>query len=146
LKKETTMRNLILLTLGIALVALVGSPQGLKAQSNDAISLTNQAILELTDFPATGLRYTVDPLKPGGADVRQMKKATALLQDALSKARSGGAGPAAIMKLEEAIAYGEGLMHKEQRLYAQGALYHLCKGQTGDPCDKAPKFGAYVAP
>jgi hypothetical protein len=139
------MRNLILLTLGIALVALVSSPRGLEAQSNDAISLTNQAILELTDFPGIGLRYTVDPLKPGGADVRQMKKATALLQDALSKARSGG-NPTAIRKLEEAISYGEGLMHKEARLNAQGALYHLCKGQTGDPCDKAPKFGAYVAP
>jgi hypothetical protein len=139
---------MLLLMLGVGLVALIGLPQVAQAQVSDAISLTNQAIVELTDFPGVGQRYTVDPLKVGGADVRQMKKATALLQDALSKARSGNANSAAIMKLEEAIKYGEGTMHKEQRLYAQGALYHLCKsaGSSSDPCDKVPKFGAYVAP
>jgi hypothetical protein len=137
------MRNLMLLTLGIALVALVEAPQTLRAQSSDAISLTNQAILELTDFPGVGLRYTVDPLKPGGADIRQSKKAAALLQDAKSKAGGGGM---AVMKLEEAISYAEKGMHKEARLMAQGALYHLCKGQSGDPCEKTPKVGAYVAP
>jgi hypothetical protein len=140
------MRTVLMLMLGVGLVALIGVPQVAQAQVSDAISLTNQAIVELTDFPALGQRYTVDPLKIAGADVRQMKKATALLQDALSKARSGNASSAAIMKLEEAISYGQGTMHKEQRLYAQGALYHLCKGSSGDPCEKVPKFGAYVAP
>jgi hypothetical protein len=140
------MKKLMLLTLGVAAVLFVNSPPMAQAQVSDAISLTNQAIVELTDFPAVGQRYTVDPLKISGTDVRQMKKATALLQDALSKARSGNANSAAIMKLEEAISYGQGTMHKEQRLYAQGALYHLCHGSSSDPCDKVPKYGAYVAP
>lgn len=139
------MKKLMLLAVAVALVLLSWVP-GAQAQVSDAISLTNQAIMELTDFPAVGMRYSVDVSKIGGADVRQIKKATELLQDALGKARSGNASPQAIMKLEEAVAYGSSTMHKETRLYAQGALFHLCAGQTGDPCDKAPKFGSYVAP
>ena len=138
------MKTLMLLTLAIALVALTGSPQIVQAQSSDAISLTNQAIVEMTDFPGLGLRYTVDPLKVGGADLRQSKKAAALLQDALGKARGGSR--MAVLKLEEAASYAEKGMHKEARLMAQGAMYYLCAGQSGDPCDKVPRYGAYVAP
>jgi len=140
------MKKLMLVTLSVAALVLLSLPPMAQAQVSDAISLTNQAIMELTDFPAVGMRYSVDVTKLGGADVRQMKKATELLQDALGKARSGNASPQAIMKLEEAVAYGMGTMHKETRLYAQGALWYLCAGQTGDPCDKAPKYGSYVAP
>ena len=140
------MTKLSLLMLSVAALVLLSLPPMAQAQVSDAISLTNQAIMELTDFPAVGMRYSVDMSKIGGADVRQIKKATELLQDALGKARSGNASPQAIMKLEEAVAYGSSTMHKETRLYAQGALWYLCAGQTGDPCDKAPKFGSYVAP
>ena len=140
------MRKTFLLILAVAFLTLLSLPPVAQAQVSDAISQTNQAIIELTDFPAVGMRYSVDMTKLGGADVRQIKKATELLQDALSKARSGNADPKAIMKLEEAVAYGQATMHKETRLLAQGALYYLCAGQTGDPCDKAPKYGSYVAP
>jgi hypothetical protein len=139
------MKTMMMMT-AAAVVALAGLPAVSQAQVADAISLTNDAINELTDFPANGKRYAVDLNKLGGADVRQMKKATGLLQDALGKARSGNASKAAIMKLEEAVAYGSGTMHKEARLYAQGALYHLCQGASGPGCDTVPKFGSYVAP
>jgi hypothetical protein len=140
------MKNIMIVMLSVIALVLLSLPPGVQAQVSDAISQTNQAIIELTDFPANGMRYSVDMTKLGGADVRQIKKATELLQDALSKARSGNADPKAIMKLEEAVAYGRATMHKETRLLAQGALYYLCAGQSGDPCDKAPKYGSYVAP
>ncbi len=140
------MNKLMLVTLSLVALVLLSWVPGAQAQVSDAISATNQAIIELTDFPGVGHRYEVDLNKLGGADVRQIKKATELLQDALSKARSGNASAMAIMKLEEAVAYGSATMHKETRLYAQGALYYLCAGETGAPCDKAPKFGSYVAP
>jgi hypothetical protein len=119
-----------------------------KERAADPISLTNQAIVELTDAPALGGRTTVDLNKRWGSDVGQIKKATALLQEALSNARSANASPAAIRKLEEAIDYGRSTMHKETRLNASGALFHLCKGSGGggDVCGKVPKYGAYVAP
>lgn len=137
-------RLMLLATAGV--VISVSLPQMAQAQISDAISLTNQAIVELTDPPALGGRTTVDLTKRWGADVGQIKKATALLQDALAKARAGNASRDAIRKLEEAVEYGQSTQHKEARLMAQGALYHLCKGQTGDPCEKVPKVGAYVAP
>lgn len=143
------MKKLTILMLGLGAVALTGLATPAQAQVADAISLTSDAIRELTDFPAVGQRYTVDLNKLGVADVRQIKKATGLLQDALGKAKSGNASKAAIMKLEEAVSYGSATHHKETRLLAQGALYHLCQQNNGDPkdtCDKAPKFGSYVAP
>jgi hypothetical protein len=140
------MKKIMLLTLGAAALSLVSFAPVAQAQVADAISLTNQAIGELTDFPGTGKRYTVDLSKIGGADVRQIQKATGLLQDALGKARSGNANASAIRKLEEALAYGKATMHKETRLNAQGALYHLCQGASGPGCDTVPKFGSYVAP
>lgn len=139
------MKKLMILT-AAAVVALAGLPAVSQAQVADAISLTNQAIVELTDHPGKGKRHTVDLNKIAGADVRQIQKATGLLQDALGKARSGNASKAAIMKLEEAVAYGSATMHKETRLLAQGALYHLCQGASGPGCDTVPKFGSYVAP
>ncbi len=139
------MKTLMILT-AAAVIALVGTPTISQAQVADAISLTNDAINELTDFPANGKRYTVDLNKLGGADVRQMKKAAGLLQDALGKARSGNASARAIHLLEMATAFANGSMHKEARLKAQGALYHLCQGTTGPGCDTVPKFGSYVAP
>ncbi len=139
------MKTLMILT-AAAVVALLGTPVVSQAQVADAISLTNDAINELTDFPANGKRYTVDLNKLGGADVRQIKKATGLLQDAIGKARSGNASARAIHLLEMAAAFGNGSMHKEARLKAQGALYHLCQGASGPGCDTVPKFGSYVAP
>ena len=118
----------------------------LVAQAEDALSLTVQAIQELTDPPGLGGRTTVDLNKRWGSDVGQMKKAAALLHDALDKARSGGASRGAVHQLEMATAYANASLHKEARLSAQGALYHLCQGGGGEGCDKAPKFGAYVAP
>jgi hypothetical protein len=84
-----------------------------------------------------------------GADVGQIKKATGVFQDALDKAKKAGADRDAIRKLEEAIDYGKGTMHKEARLNAEGALFYLCKGNNNDPkeiCDKVPKYGSYTAP
>jgi hypothetical protein len=129
-----------------AVMTLAGLPAVSQAQVADAISLTNDAINELTDFPANGKRYTVDLNKLPGGDVRQSKKAAGLLQDALGKARSGNASARAIHLLEMAQAFAAGTMHKESRLKAQGALYHLCQGASGPGCDTVPKFGSYVAP
>jgi hypothetical protein len=136
--------RLMLLTVAAAWVFL--SAPLAQADLDDAISLTNQAIIELTDAPGLGGRTTVDVTKRWGSDVGQINKAVGLLQDALGNARSGNASRPAIRKLEEAIAYGRGTMHKEARLNAQGALFHLCKGASGPGCDKVPKYGAYVAP
>ena len=134
------MSNKLMLLAVVA--ALVGLPVAAQA---DPIANTNQAIIELTDPPALGGRTTVDPLKRWGSDVGQIAKATQLLQDALSEARGSSSGPA-VRLLEEAVAYGKAKLHKEARLSAQGALYHLCKGGGGEGCDKAPKVGSYVAP
>jgi hypothetical protein len=139
------MKTLMILT-AAAVTALIGLPAVSQAQVADAISLTNQAIVELTDFPANGLRYTVDLNKLDGGDVRQTKKAAGLLQDALGKARSGNASARAIHLLEMAERYASYSEHKEGRLSAQGALYHLCQGASGPGCDTVPKFGSYVAP
>jgi len=85
----------------------------------------------------------VDVTRRWGSDVGQIAKATALLQEA----RSRSAGNATANRLlEEAIAYGQAREHKEARLSAQGALYHLCQGGGGDGCDKVPKWGSYTAP
>lgn len=137
------MKKLMLLALGAVMLAFLSGTPVAQAQSGDAISLVNQAIMELTDFPALGDRYKVDLMKIGGADVRQMKKATALLQDALSK---GGGNAASTRLLQEAIDYGMASEHKEARLSAQGALYHLCQGGGGAGCDTVPKYGSYAAP
>lgn len=129
-----------------AVFGLMSLPPAAQGQVSDAISLTNQAIVELTDAPGLGARTTVDPNKRWGSDIGQIAKATTLLQEALGKAR-GSASPTAVRLLEEAVAYGKAKEHKEARLSAQGALYHLCQaGGGGEGCDKVPKFGSYVAP
>ncbi len=130
-------------------VFVVGSPSSAHAQLADAITLTNQAIIELTDLPGSGKRAQAEFSKIGGADIRQIVKANGLLQEALSKARSGNAPALAIMKLEEAIDATAHNQHKEPRLYAQGALFHLCAAANGEPkdiCEKVPRTGSYVAP
>ena len=121
------------------------------ARPADAMSLTAQAIAELTDPPALGGRTNVGLDKRWGSDLSQIRKATALLQDALDRVRGGNAPRAAVRKLEEAIEYARTAQHKEARLNAQGALRHLCNQSGNEPaeiCDmkKAPKYGAYVAP
>jgi hypothetical protein len=124
------------------------------------IALTNMAIIELTDPPALGGRTTVDLNKRWGSDLGQINKATALLQDAHGKV--GGGNRRATRLLEESIAYGKAYEHKEARLSAQGALFHLCKddkdskdsrdsrdskdSRDEEACKKVPKYGAYVAP
>jgi hypothetical protein len=128
---------------------LLSAPESGYAQLSDAITLTNQAIVELTDLPGSGKRAQAEFSKLGGADVRQIAKANGLLRDAVEKAKAGNAPSPAIMKLEEAIDATAHNQHKEPRLYAQGALYHLCQGANGEPrevCEKVPKTGSYVAP
>ena len=137
------MRKTVMFLAVAASALALGMP--LMAQTDDPISLTKQAIVELTDAPGLGARTTVDLNKRWGSDLSQINKAVALLQDARSQA--AGASPAAIRLLEEAIDYGKAKEHKEARLSAQGALFHLCKANSGvEGCDKVPKFGAYVAP
>lgn len=141
------MKLTVLLTLPAAcLLAFTALAEPSYAQLSDAIMLTNQAILELTDLPGAGKRAQAEFSKLGGADVRQIAKANSLLQEALAKAKAGNASALAIMKLEEAIEASAHNQHKEPRLYAQGALYHLCQGASGPGCDTVPKFGSYVAP
>jgi hypothetical protein len=142
------MKRLMFMTVGAAVLALGTTPLVAEAQVADAIQLVNDAIVELSDAPGLGKRTTVDPLKRWGADVGVTKSATAKLQDALSKAQSGGVGGHALHQLEMATAYGKAGEHKEARLSAQGALFHLCKANDGQGpgCDTVPKYGSYVAP
>jgi hypothetical protein len=142
------MKRLMFMTVGAAVLALGTTPLMAEAQLADAIQLTNDAIVELTDAPGLGKRTTVDPLKRWGADVGVTKSATAKLQDALSKAQSAGAGKSALHQLEMATDFGKAGMHKEARLKAQGALFHMCQAndKQGPGCDTVPKVGAYVAP
>lgn len=144
------MNPSMLLTLsGGVLFALAALAEPGYAQLNDVIALTNQAIIELTDLPGAGKRAQAEFSKLGGADIRQIAKANGLLREALGKAKAGNAPSLAIMKLEEAIDATAHNQHKEPRLYAQGALFHLCSGTNGEPkeiCEKVPKTGSYVAP
>jgi hypothetical protein len=134
------MKKLMLLGFVVAALVLLSWPPMAQAQ----VSETNQAITILTDFPAVGGRTNVEDFtKRGGADVGVIKKAAALLQDALSKA---GGNAQAKRQLEMAVAYANATLHKEARLSAQGALYYLCQGGGGEGCDKAPRWGSYVAP
>ena len=112
----------------------------------DAITLTNEAIAELSDPPGLGKRTTVDPNKRWGSDVGVIKSATAKLQQALSTA--GDDNKRAQHSLQLAVDYGKAGEHKEARLAAQGALWHLCKAanKTDAPCDTVPKYGSYTAP
>jgi len=143
------MHKKLMLLAVTAAVAVLSQPPQVQAQASEALSLTAQAVKELTDYPALGMRHTVDVTALGGADVRQIKKAAGLLQDALGKARSGGGDANAVHQLEMATNYAKATMHKEARLSAEGALHYLCKqagGQPSDVCDKVPKYGSYVAP
>jgi len=149
------MKRMMLLPMAAAAALLLSAAPPARAQVAEATSLTAQAIKELTDYPALGTRHTAyktpdDFTKHWGADAGQIKKATAILQDALGKARSGNASKMAIDQLEMAVRYGSATLHKEARLSAQGALWYLCKGGGADAnkeaCEKAPKFGSYVAP
>jgi len=134
------MKKLMLLGFAAALLVLFAVAPSAQAQ----VSETNQAITILTDFPGVGGRTTVEDFtKRGGADVGVAKKAASLLQDALSKA---GGNANAKAQLELAVDYAKAALHKEARLSAQGALYYLCQDGSGEGCDKAPKFGSYVAP
>ena len=142
------MKKLICLTLGAAALTLTSIPVVAQAQLADAIQLVNEAIVELTDAPALGKRTTVDPLKRWGADVGVIDSATAKLEDAVGKAQTGGASGSALHRLEMARDYGKAREHKEARLSAQGALFHLCQGNNGQGpgCDTVPKYGSYTAP
>jgi hypothetical protein len=143
--EEMSMKNTLMLVLGgLALVGmnLVSVP----AVQADPITLTNDAIVELTDAPGNGKRTTVDVNKRWGSDVGVIKSATEKLQNALNEA--GNASGRATHLLQLAVEYGQSAQHKEARLAAQGALLNLCQGanKTDAPCDKVPKFGSYVAP
>jgi hypothetical protein len=135
------MRNKLMILAVAAVAGVISVP--FAAQAQEAVALTNQAIVELTDPPGIGGRTTVDVTRRWGSDVGQIAKATALLQEARSKSTGNAT---ANRLLEEAIAYGQAKEHKEARLSAQGALFHLCQGGGGEGCDKAPKWGSYVAP
>lgn len=142
------MRTFLWVAAGLSVYALCYAPPSAQAQLADAIQLTNEAIMELTDPPGLGKRTTVDPLKRWGSDVGVIDSATAKLQDALGKAQSGGLGRKGISDLELAAEYGRSRQHKEARLSAQGALFHLCQANNaqGPGCDAVPKVGSYVAP
>lgn len=142
------MKKLLTLTLGVAALAIGGTPVVAQAQVADAIQAVNDAIVELTDAPGLGKRTTADVTKRWGSDVTVIDSATAKLQDGLSKAQAGGVGAPALRQLTMAVDYGKARLHKEARLSAQGALRHLCQANQdqGTGCDKAPKYGSYVAP
>jgi hypothetical protein len=142
------MKKLLSVTVGVAALALAGAPTSGHAQVADAIQAVNDAVVELTDAPGLGKRTTVDVTKRWGPDVTVMDSATAKLQDALSKAQSGGAPADAIRQLKLAVAYGQAREHKEARLSAQGALRHLCvaNNNQGPGCETVPKYGSYTAP
>jgi len=131
------MKKLMVAVLGIAALGFVSVP-AVQAQQAEV----SQAIKELTDFPANGMRTTVDLNARGGADVGQMDKAAGLLQSALSKTSDAKAKA----QLELAVAYAKAREHKEARLSAQGALYYLCQSGGGAGCEDVPKYGSYVAP
>ena len=138
------MNKLMSVTLaGVALFAFSAVKVGVVHA--DAIALTNEAIVELTDAPGLGKRTTVDPNKRWGSDVTVIASATAKLQQALSE---GGGNARAQHLLQLAVDYGKANEHKEARLAAQGALLNLCQaaGKTDAPCDNVPKYGSYVAP
>ncbi|BFU96509.1 MAG: conserved exported protein of unknown function [Nitrospira sp.] len=111
----------------------------------DAITLTQDAIVELTDTPGLGKRATADPKKRWGSDVSVIQSATAKLEQALSQP---GGNERSRQLLQLAVDYGKSGEHKEARLAAQGALLNLCKAanKTDAPCDTVPKYGSYVAP
>lgn len=136
--------NLMLVLGGIALAGL--NMISVPVVQADAISLTNDAIVELTDAPGLGRRTTVDLNKRWGSDPSVIASATAKLQSALNEA--GNANARATHLLQMAVDFGQAGLHKEARLKAQGALYNLCQAasKTDAPCDKVPKFGSYVAP
>ena len=134
------MKKLMLLA-GVAALAVMCAP--LVAQA-DPISLTNDAIVELTDPPGLGKRTTVDLNKRWGSDIGMIKSATEKLQSALNEASGGSARGRDLLKL--AVKYGQAGLHKEARLAAQGALKNLCEGSSGPGCDTVPKYGSYVAP
>lgn len=148
------MKRMMLLPVAAAAL-LLSTAYTAQAQVAEATSLTAQAIKELTDYPALGKRHTAyktpeDFTKLWGADAGQIKKSAAILQDALGKARSGNASRSAIDQLEMAVRYCTATLHKECRLSAQGGLWYLCQGggaeANKEACEKAPKFGSYVAP
>jgi hypothetical protein len=163
------MQKLMMGALGVAALALASWPSVSQAGDlTDAIRLTHEAVVDLTDYPGLGKRSTAYA-KPNeqeklygkppseramesrwGADVGMIKQATGKLQDALNKAKNAGADRSAIHQLEMAIDYGKmSSQHKESRLSAQGAEYYLCKQNNNDPkeiCDTVPKYGSYVAP
>ncbi len=105
------MRNKLMILAVAAVADVISVP--FAAQAQEAVALTNQAIVELTDPPGIGGRTTVDVTRRWGSDVGQIAKATALLQEARSKSTGNAT---ANRLLEEAIAYGQAKEHKEARL------------------------------
>ena len=142
------MKRYMFMAIGSLGLALASVPDLGQAQLADAIQLTNNAIVELSDTPGLGKRTTVDPLKRRGSDVGVIDSATAKFKTAWSKAKSAGVDKQALDQLELAMEYGQVGEHKEARLSAQGALFHLCQAHKGQEagCDKAPEYGSYVAP
>src|SRR5438046_10462220 len=79
-KGDDTMRKLVLLMLGMAAVALLSAPPVAQAQLGEAISLTNQGVEALTDWPGKGQRDKVELDKIDEADIRQGQKAGGRVQ------------------------------------------------------------------
>lgn len=130
------MKKLMYLALGAAVLGMSAMP--LVAYAD--VAEVNEAVVMLTGAPTNGKRTTVDMTKRWGADVSVVDAATAKLQSAMS----GASGDAARL-LQEAVNFGKTRQHKETRLRAQGALYHMCQASPGGPgCDTVPKYGSYV--
>jgi hypothetical protein len=147
-QRRHVMKRIMYVVIGGVVLVLAGLPNVGQAQLADAIQLTNNAIVELTDPPGLGKRMTADPLKFWGSNVGVMDSATAKLQAAWSKAKSAGANRDALDQLDLAAEYGKAGEHKEARLSAQGALFLLCQAHNGQGtgCGKVPAFGSYTAP
>jgi hypothetical protein len=142
------MKGYTFVVIGSLSLTLASMPDLGQAQLADAIQLTNNAIVELSDPPGLGKRTTVDPLKRWGSDVGVIDSASAKVKTAWSKAKSASVDKQTLDQLELAMEYGQAGEHKEARLSAQGALFHLCQANKGQGagCDKAPEYGSYVAP
>ena len=90
------MRNKLMILAVAAVAGFISVPFAAHAQ--DAVSLTNQAIVELTDPPGIGGRTTVDANKRWGSDVGQIAKATALLQEARSRSAGNASGESSLRR------------------------------------------------
>ena len=120
-----------------------------QAQLADAIQLTNDAIVELTDPPGLGKRTTVDLNKRWGSDIGVIDSATAKLQEAVKQGsgRRGSIGkPSTALKWLRIMAKLANI--KRRGFQGAGRPVPPLQGNNGQGpgCDTVPKYGSYTAP